>query len=246
MNNTPREKLFGRHRPEIEAKRLANLKAVASGPRSPEKKAKLFGNHRPEIVAKRLAKLKEYYENLVVSPETRAKISASLKALWASGKRKPNPREAYEKAAITRRKTIASGNYKRRDPEEMRRTGKYAQSCADYNKVCLANRILAEKRRGKEMAKINRFGKPSRCCKSPNHWKAKWWSIERHDGIVLEGKNLNQLIRENSQYFHPDDVVWRGPKCRASKGIRQLYEGRVSNTRSWKGWGIRNILEAAA
>lgn len=205
--------IFGRGIPEIEEKRLANLRAANAKPRS---------------------------------LEHRRKLSEKTKANWDSGKIKPMSLESRLRAHENIRRTYASGNYKRRDPEEMSKSAREARKRVDYGKLCLANRILGEKRVGTEMAKQTKRGIPSRACKSSDHWKSKWWSIERHDGIVLEGKNLNQLIRENSQYFHPDDVIWNGSKCRASSGIRLLYCGKPNNTKNWKGWGIRNILEAAA
>jgi hypothetical protein len=208
ITHTAKMPIFGRGVPEMEEKRLANLRIANAKPRSPEHVAKL---------------------------------KAAFKTSWASGKRKKQSPEAWKKRAESVRKTYALGNYKKRSFEEMSKIGKENRKNVDYGKLCLANRILAEKRRGTEMPKTNKSGLPSRGCKSPNHWKSKYWSVERHDGIVLEGKNLNDLIRKNSHYFNPEDVEWKKSACRASAGLRQLFAGRVNGPKIWKGWSARYL-----
>lgn len=75
---------------------------------------------------------------------------------------------------------------------------------------------------------------------------AKFWRIKAPSGLVIEGWNLTQLIRDNQELFSADDLVWKRGMCRASKGIRQLAERRADGrpkARSWKGW---EMLVAAA
>lgn len=48
----------------------------------------------------------------VLSEKSRKKLSASLKAKWDSGTRKPNPRSTYEKSSATIKAMIADGRHK--------------------------------------------------------------------------------------------------------------------------------------
>jgi hypothetical protein len=55
-------------------------------------------------------------------------------------------------------------------------------------------------------------------------------------GDVISGRNLNQIIRENEHLFEADCVIWSGSKCRASKGLRNLIQGKHRSPTSWHGW----------
>lgn len=95
---------------------------------------------------------------------------------------------------------------------------------------------------------LNRTGLPmsGRVAKSENHHKAKFWQLKTPNGGFIEGKNLNQIIRDNAALFLPEDVIWVGSRCNASHGIRHLFDitkdGRVRNN-SWKGWMIGDKMD---
>jgi hypothetical protein len=100
----------------------------------------------------------------------------------------------------------------------------------------------------KVLKNLNRTGIPmkGRVAKSSNHHKAKFWQLKTPNGEIIQGNNLNQLIRDNSFLFLPKDVIWNGSRCNASNGIRHLFDitknGRVRNN-SWKGWRIGDKME---
>lgn len=126
-----------------------------------------------------------------------------------------------------------------RDPEEWKRTSEKGLANRKHENILAANRLLGKQREGKEMAAVTKDGAPSRGSKSPLHWRSKWWSFGRHDGTVIEGTNLSELVRRNARLFAQEDVLWEKSKCRASRGLRQLQEGCVNGPRSWKGWSVR-------
>lgn len=187
----------------------------------------------PEVEARRLARLRAAVSH-PMSPDTKAKLRDALRAKWASGTRKPNSPDAYKKAAATYRNRVSAGKARRRTltSEQAKQMG----ALVSHDNLVAANRRSAAARIGKDMALVNRFGKPSRGAKSSLHWKGKWWEFERHDGAHIEGRNLNELIRRNSDMFLPSDVVWRKSWCRASKGLGDLLSGRPNGPQSWKGW----------
>ena len=66
-----------------------------------------------------------------------------------------------------------------------------------------------------------------------NQFAKQWCFINKGRGLRLEGKNLNQLIRDHRTWFDPDDVMWKDSGCNAARGLRSLLRGKVL---SWKGW----------
>lgn len=176
------------------------------------------------------------------SAEHRAKLGAAQRASWASGQRKPTPRSAYEKASATTKRRWLDGEIFQKRKWMTSEEARCYRAKVNPEKLRAANRLLGEQRRGMEMAPITKRGAASRGAKGTNHWCAKWWAIEHHDGTRLEGKNLNELIRCNAGRFNPEDVVWKRSNCRASKGIRQLFEGRVNGPKVWKGWSACDLL----
>lgn len=76
--------------------------------------------------------------------------------------------------------------------------------------------------------------------KGPDHLKAIYWQLKSPNQQMIEGWNLNELVRTNAHLFQPADLVWKGSDCRATKGLRGLFEMRNGELfrRSWKGWAI--------
>lgn len=78
--------------------------------------------------------------------------------------------------------------------------------------------------------------------KGPENIHAKWYSVKSANGVVLEGRNLSHLIRENPHLFSADDAKWRTNKwgtptdCKAMIGLRSLFRTGARVPKSWKGW----------
>lgn len=81
---------------------------------------------------------------------------------------------------------------------------------------------------------------------SAKHWKSKFWQLKSPSEELIEGANLNQIIRDNAHLFDPMDVVWKNARCNASHGIRHLFDikedGSLRNN-SWKGWRIGDKMK---
>jgi hypothetical protein len=100
-------------------------------------------------------------------------------------------------------------------------------------------KLLTNKRIGLEKIGNNNAGE--RNSANENHWKAIFWVLKSPDKIEISGKNLNNLIRENSSLFNKEDLNWVRGQCRASKGLSRLFELTPKGeprTYSWKGWMI--------
>jgi hypothetical protein len=188
----------------------------------------------PEAEAKRLNALRKKLAGIPLSEEHKRKLSESLKRRWASGKRKKTPASAYKKASATMKKLYATGVLK---PRPM--TSEQARERAamvDREKQTEVNRRIAKARRGKP-------NPPGPSAKGPGHWKSKYWRLRTPAGVVIEGKNLNHLVRENAHLFAPDDIQWKKSACRASAGLAQLFQQRPNGPTSWKGWTAVTIYE---
>ncbi len=86
-------------------------------------------------------------------------------------------------------------------------------------------------------------GRPQRldtvCGKHTNNKSAKWWKFENKAlGKTLEGKNLNQLVRDNETLFDPADLQLSGSCCNAAICLRSLKYSKSRTRDSWKGWVI--------
>lgn len=154
------------------------------------------------------------------------KLSAALKAKWASGTRKPNPRSTYEKSSATMKRKFAEGQLflPKNSPEQCRQF----RLMADPEKMAAINRRIGIQRRGALMP-------PGPSARGEGHWKARYWELLSPDRQVYRFVNLNEFIRANSHLFDPADLEWKRARCRASKGIRQLFQSRRAPL-SWKGW----------
>jgi len=173
-----------------------------------------------------------------MSPESRERLSAALKAKWASGSRKKNPPETYVKASATHKAQYASGA--RKPPGMTSEQAKERRALYDRDKMMEVNRKVAD-------MKIGVPNPPGPSAASPDHWAAKYWILKAPTQEIIEGKNLNDLVRENAHLFDADDVVWCRHRCRATKGLRGLFEmkkdGSGPKTLSWKGWMIGDRRE---
>lgn len=76
------------------------------------------------------------------------------------------------------------------------------------------------------------------CGKHENHKNAKWWKFyNKALGKTLEGKNLNQLVRDNAELFDQADLNWDTCGCNAVRCLRLLKNSKKP-IYSWKGWMI--------
>jgi len=171
-----------------------------------------------------------------MKPEHRENLSKALKAKWASGTRKPTPPEAYEKASASQKRGYAEG--RRVAPGMTTEQARERRAMYDRKKMLEVNRKVGDMKFGVP-------NPPGPSAKGPDHFKARYWILMAPTKQIIEGWNLNELVRNHAYLFHPDDVVWHGrskAKCRASKGLRQLFEmkkdGSGPKVLSWKGWMI--------
>jgi hypothetical protein len=160
--------------------------------------------------------------------ETKERLKAALKEKWASGTRKRNPEESWDRARDTRVKNFPNGTYT--PTLEAALKGLAARDPVKLRERCKA---LGKSKAGKP-------NPPGRSEAGPENWKAKFWALKAPNGQTIKGKNLNDLIRENEHLFNKDDVKWVGSRCRASKGLANLFltksDGKTPCARSWKGW----------
>lgn len=107
-------------------------------------------------------------------------------------------------------------------------------------RVGLAAITPEAKQRGAEAAALTNKGVPQRMDtavgKHTNNIHAKWWKFyNKALGKTIEGKNLNQLLRDNVELFSPADLRWVGPNCNAGQCLRGL-QSKKEPRHSWKGW----------
>jgi len=167
----------------------------------------------------------------VKTPEEIARLKDSLLKKWASGTRKKNPDSMYEITSKKMKEAYASSSMTYKPSKE---------TCAKG----LAARDMAKVRAAASKTGLAHRGVPnpigSRNEAGPLNWRSKFWVIKSPTGIILRGKNLNHIIRENAAMFASDDVKFHDSRCKASKGIGQLFlkksDGRTPCAKSWKGW----------
>ena len=173
-----------------------------------------------------------------MTPEQKKALSEKLKAKWASGTRKPTPKWAYEKSSATQKAGYAEGRLKPHDRVWTPETAKQAAQKRDPKKVA-ANCSTV----GKE-----NFGKPKPpgpSAKGPENQFAKYYELYGPNGEVLKGMNLSELVRQNEHLFDKSDLNWdRAWKCRATKGLRALFQTKRA-PKSWKGWTAGSMSDEA-
>ena len=162
----------------------------------------------------------------VLSEASRKKLSESLKAKWASGTRKPTPRSAYKKSSATLKKMVADGRL--RVPQNTSEQCRAARAKADEEKIANSLREMAKRRTG-----LPNPDGPS--AKGEGHWHARYWELLSPDRITYRFINISEFIRTHEHLFAPEDLVWKKHQCRASKGLRQLFQTKRAPL-SWKGW----------
>ncbi len=100
-----------------------------------------------------------------------------------------------------------------------------------------------------ELYALTKDEKYARSGKGIKHRLAKYWKLKAPTGEIVEGINLNELIRQHKHLFLPDDVVWGGPagnQCRAACCISQLTHKKPNGEyrrNSWKGWRLIEMRE---
>lgn len=157
-------------------------------------------------------------------PEAHRKaISESGKAVWASGSRKPETPEANIRRSETRKRLYATGRISKPDPIHMRKVN----AAIDRERQAEINRASGLRRVGSRMP-------PGAAGRGVEHWKAKYWEVVSPDRKMYRFVNLLDFVRENEWLFAPEDVVWKGPRCRASSGLASMF-GRKGKSQ-WKGW----------
>jgi hypothetical protein len=76
----------------------------------------------------------------------------------------------------------------------------------------------------------------------PENKGAKYFRLLSPQGVVVEGLNLNHLVRENAQMFDSADVepyrngYGTAHSCRAVIGLHKLFQHGENRRNSWKGW----------
>lgn len=170
-----------------------------------------------------------------VSLETRKKLSESLKKKWASGTRKKNPDEMYERTSVIMKNLYATGV---RKPHLTREDCMKGLANRDPEKLKAALRANAIKRIGTKGVGRNAASTENSC--------AKYWELKHPaSGKVLEGMNLAHMIREESKFFNinPEDKI---AVRKLLSGLAQLFklkpDGELKNT-SYKGWLIGDKMK---
>tara|TARA_R110000824_G_scaffold106208_2_gene250945 strand:- start:375 stop:1091 length:717 start_codon:yes stop_codon:yes gene_type:complete len=161
------------------------------------------------------------------------KRNKSLAKYWKSDKGKASIKQGAEK----RKLMIESG--------EMRIAGRYRDR--EYF-VEMNKKISPEGREASRQALIKssreRLGMPitvGKNMKGTANCHSKYWKIKNiNTGVILEGMNLSQIIRDNLELFDEDDTkgLINGHKCKVSFGIshiRRVYS-KTGVSRDWKGW----------
>jgi len=117
---------------------------------------------------------------------------------------------------------------------------------ADHHKareIGLAAMTPEARQRRADNAGRTMAGRPQRldtvCGKHTDNKAAKWWKFENKElGKTLEGKNLNQLVRDNETLFNPADLRLSGSSCHAAVCLRSLKSTKNRTRNSWKGWAL--------
>jgi len=123
-------------------------------------------------------------------------------------------------------------------PRKMSDAGRERIAEAQRN-VLPEERLLRAAKAGKTMT-----GRPQSMEKltGKHSWNVhgKWWHfINRELGAELKGRNLNQLIRDNTHLFDSRHLVWGKSGCTAAISLRQLAFKGTKKTRtlgSWFNW----------
>jgi hypothetical protein len=77
---------------------------------------------------------------------------------------------------------------------------------------------------------------------SENHTKALDVNFRDPNGKIWHVKNVLKFIREHEYLFSPEDVVWKGEKCRMAAAFSKLTRN-VDRRSSSKGWTLVSKTE---
>lgn len=166
-------------------------------------------------------------------------LSDGLKQKWASGTRKKNPNGYGKKGGAVRAKMMKDGRM--RIAGMTSEQARERQAMVDKEKQLKVNQELGKKRVGIKMT-------TPLSAKGPDHHKSKYWIVRNESlGVTIQGLNLNDLVRNNSHLFDDADLNWKRYRCKATKGLRGLFEIKKSTGKpvalSWKGWTPVDVLD---
>lgn len=184
--------------------------------------------------------------------ETREKLSRILKEKWASGTRKPNPKESRDRARLTLKTRYASGELVHSPLPEATR-----KRCAELFSQKYKGRILRktpladwEKQKIRQIGEEFRKTDP-RAQKGPKNQAARVWRLRSPVNKIYEFKNLKHFIRKHKSLFMPEDVEWHAKTkrktdttCKAHGGLSMLSPRRKQTAGSWKGWTWVSHIES--
>lgn len=140
---------------------------------------------------------------------------------------------------------------RRRRISDSKKGGKLSQETKDK----ISQKNAGKKRSEESKAQLSKFHKGKKLTEEvkskisdclmafgPDHPAAVDWCFKSPQGDIMQGFNLQHLIRINVQYFEEKDVVWRktpsGLCCIAYHALTRLKagEGKPWGRKSWKGW----------
>lgn len=171
---------------------------------------------------------------LKVAEETKKKRSESLKENYASGKRKQIDPERLKQISEECSKRM------RKQYEDGTRKANYTPDGRPYGFIARKKDELLETNRRIGIDRIGTPNPPGPSAKGPDNMFAKYWQLKGPNQQIIEGWNLNELVRANAHLFSQSDIKWNGSDCRATKGLRTLFRMKNGSprTHSWKGWTI--------
>lgn len=180
-------------------------------------------------------------EGMAKVPGLSEKLSKHVKTQKA--KKTPQEWEEFTKrrlAAVDREKYKASIKIFRENMSTEQKQQYEAQLSMARDKLTPEMRSEAGKKGGAAHLGIEiRAG--ALTAKGHDNIHATYWRFRSPKGVIMEGKSLLQLIRDNIHLFEPEQVVWtrtgrrKSIGCRASKGLQALTAKRGKAV-SWHGW----------
>lgn len=74
--------------------------------------------------------------------------------------------------------------------------------------------------------------------KTNNVHAKQWHFVNKRQRLTIKGRNLNQLVRDNTEYFaYKDILVYHDTRqCNASTRLRLLSDKEEGA--NWKGWAV--------
>jgi len=163
-------------------------------------------------------------------PERNERLSAALKAKWASGTRRAIPMEAHKRAGKSIRRAYAEGRVKPRDSVKHQAGSSKGGKIGGVKSIPFLLAMAARK--------VGCRNPPGPSARGLSNVHAKLWAFRSPTGVHLTGRNLAHLIRENAEMFNPEDLEPRGKSgtgCQAHKGLASLVS-HAGKGCSWKGW----------